>query len=324
MKKQIERTEYLNWLIIAINFEDIDFEHLTNYRLLYEYIKPLLLPDKMNYVFLDEIQHVDQFEKAVDSLFIKPNVDVYITGSNAYFMSGELATLLSGRYVELKMLPLSFKEFCSGLDNQELSKSEKFNLYTQIGSFPYITKFQHGKRESREYLRDIYNSILLKDVVARLKITDVTNLENITRFLLHNIGNKVSPTKIANTLKSQNKNVDQKTVTKYIRGLTDSLLIYEAVRYNIKGKQFLSTGSKYYTVDVGLRNMLVKGKDSDVGHILENIIYLELLRRGYSVYVGELDDGEVDLNHLRGYRIIILNICLHWMKSLELPTIMVF
>jgi len=334
MKKQIERTEYLNWLIqwkeqqivkvisgvrrcgkstmfdiffdyllqndvdenqiIAINFEDIDFEHLTNYRLLYEYIKPLLLPDKMNYVFLDEIQHVDQFEKAVDSLFIKPNVDVYITGSNAYFMSGELATLLSGRYVELKMLPLSFKEFCSGLDNQELSKSEKFNLYTQIGSFPYITKFQHGKRESREYLRDIYNSILLKDVVARLKITDVTNLENITRFLLHNIGNKVSPTKIANTLKSQNKNVDQKTVTKYIRGLTDSLLIYEAVRYNIKGKQFLSTGSKYYTVDVGLRNMLVKGKDSDVGHILENIIYLELLRRGYSVYVGELDDGEVD------------------------------
>jgi len=334
MKKQIERTEYLNWLIqwkeqqivkvisgvrrcgkstmfdiffdyllqndvdenqiIAINFEDIDFEHLTNYRLLYEYIKPLLLPDKMNYVFLDEIQHVDQFEKAVDSLFIKPNVDVYITGSNAYFMSGELTTLLSGRYVELKMLPLSFKEFCSGLDNQELSKSDKFNLYMQIGSFPYITKFQHGKRESREYLRDIYNSILLKDVVARLKITDVTNLENITRFLLHNIGNKVSPTKIANTLKSQNKNVDQKTVTKYIRGLTDSLLIYEAVRYNIKGKQFLSTGSKYYTVDVGLRNMLVKGKDSDVGHILENIIYLELLRRGYSVYVGELDDGEVD------------------------------
>ena len=177
----------------------------------------------------------------------------------------------------------------------EFSKNEKFNLYVENGSFPYILKYRHGKKETREYLRDIYNTVLLNDVVARLKIQDVNMLENVTKFMLHNIGNKVSPTKIANTLKSEGKSVDQKTVDRYIRGLTDSLMLYEATRYNIKGKQFLTTQSKYYTVDVGLRNILVKGKESDVGHILENIVYLELRRRGYEVYVGQLGDGgEVD------------------------------
>lgn len=291
--------------IIIINFEDVDYEHLKNYRLLYDYIKAQLLPDKMNYIFLDEIQHVEQFEKAVDSLFLKENCDVYITGSNAYFMSGELTTLLSGRYVELKMLPLSFKEFCSGLDekNHSLSNAAKFNLYMENGSFPYTLRFGDSKREAREYLRDLYNSVLLKDVVARHKILDVNSLENITKFMLYNIGNKVSPTKIANTLKSEGKSVDQKTVDKYIRGLTDSLMLYEAMRYNIKGKQFLTTQSKYYAVDIGLRNMLVKGKESDVGHILENIVFLELKRRGYAVYVGQLDDGEVDFVVIDGDQI---------------------
>ncbi len=282
--------------IHALNFEDIALEHLTNYRTLYDHIIPLLMPDKMNYIFLDEIQHVAQFEKVVDSLFLKPNCDVYITGSNAYFMSGELATLLSGRYVELKMLPLSFKEFCSGLpeDAQRLSKAKKFNLYLEIGSFPYTAQFAERKREAKEYLRDIYHTVLLKDIVARLKIPDVNSLENVTKFLLHNIGSRVSPRKIADTLKSQGKGVDQKTVDKYIRGLTDSLMLYEASRYNIKGRQFLTTQSKYYTVDVGLRNMLVRGQESDTGHLLENIVFLELKRRGYNVYVGQLDDGEVD------------------------------
>ena len=286
--------------IIEINFENVDFEELTHYQKLYHYLKPRLVSGRMNYIFLDEIQHVEQFEKVVDSLFIKENVDVYITGSNAYFMSGELATLLSGRYVELKMLPLSFEEFVTAYEERELSKTELFNLYVGIGSFPYISKYQIGQDEARMYLRDIYNSVLLKDVVARLKVTDVTALENITKFLMHNIGNRVSPTKIANTLKSQQKSVDSKTVDKYIRGLTDSLLLYEASRFNIKGKQFLSTQSKYYTVDIGLRNMLVKGKDSDLGHILENIVYLELLRRGYDVYVGDLEDGEVDFVAIHG------------------------
>lgn len=283
--------------IIMLNFEDVEYEELSDYRLLYDYIKALLLPDRMNYIFLDEIQHVEQFEKAVDSLFLKKNCDVYITGSNAYFMSGELATLLSGRYVELKMLPLSFAEFCAGLpeEKQVLTKSEKFNLYLELSSFPYILRYQYEQREAKEYLRDIYNTVLLKDIVARLHVSDVNMLENVTKFLFHNIGSRVSPTKIAATLKSQGKSIDQKTVDRYIRGLTDSLMFYEAVRYNIKGKQFLTQQNKFYTADVTLRNILVRGKASDVGHILENIVYLELLRRGYEVYIGQLDDGsEVD------------------------------
>ena len=304
---------YKDWLknsgvrseqIISINFEDIDFEQLTEYHSLYNHIKERLTPDKMNYIFLDEIQHVPQFEKAVDSLFLKENCDVYITGSNAYFMSGELATLLTGRYVELKMLPLSFKEFCSGLkESQSLNNVQKFNLYLKQSSFPYLTKYRNTEREVNNYLRDIYNSVLLKDIVARLKIADVTTLENVAKFLLHNIGNVASVSKIANTLKSQGKGADQKTVDKYLRGLTDSLLLYEAQRYNLKGKMFLSTNSKYYAVDISLRNMLVKGSESDIGHILENIVYLELKRRG-NVYAGQLDDGEIDFVAVKDSEIV--------------------
>ncbi|WP_313164645.1 ATP-binding protein [Sedimentibacter sp.] len=283
--------------IISLNFEDIEYEDLCDYRPLYDFIKMKLLPDKMNYIFLDEVQHVKEFEKAVNTLFLSENCDVYMTGSNAYFMSGELATRLSGRYTELKMLPLSFAEFYSGLseERQGLTKTEKFNLYLELSSFPYILRYNYGPKEAKEYLRDIYNTVLLKDIVARLRVSDVNTLENVTKFILHNIGNRVSPTKIAGTLKSQGKSVDQKTVDRYLRGLTDSLIVYEAVRYNIKGKQFLTQQNKYYAVDVTLRNILVRGKDSDIGHILENVVYLELLRRGHEVYAGQLDDGsEVD------------------------------
>lgn len=280
--------------IITINFEDIAYENLLDYKKLYQYITEHLHPSKMNYIFLDEVQHVNNFEKAVDSLFIKDNCDVYIIGSNAYFMSGELATLLSGRYVELKMLPLSFAEFCSGLSENSFSLQQKFNRYLEYSSFPYIIRFKLNQQETREYLLDIYHTVLLKDVVARLRISDVTMLENITKFMLHNVGNLVSPNKIANTMKSQGIKVDQKTIDKYLRGLTDSLLLYEVTRYNIKGKQYLSQQGKYYAVDIGLRNALVRGKESDIGHLLENVVYLELLRRGYQVYIGQLGDGEVD------------------------------
>lgn len=341
MDKRIDRPEYLDWLngwkekqiikvvsgvrrcgkstlfdifkdhlkengvdssqIISINFESIDYEPLSDYHALYEYISERLTQNKTNYIFLDEIQHVTQFEKAVDSLFLKENCDVYITGSNAYFMSGELATVLTGRYVELKMLPLSFKEFCTSVDNSEmLNNAQKFNKYLSQSSFPYLSKYRNTERETNDYLRDIYNSVLLKDIVARLKISDVTTLENITKFLFHNIGNPVSVAKIVNTLKSQGKGADQKTIGKYLHGLTDSLLLYEAPRYNLKGKMFLSTNSKYYAVDLTLRNMLVRGKDTDIGHILENIVYLELKRRGYEVYVGQFDDIEVDFVALKG------------------------
>lgn len=283
--------------IIGINFEDIEYENLLDYRELYSYIKKRLLPDKMNYIFLDEIQHVADYQKAVDSLFLRANCDIYITGSNAYFMSSDLATLLTGRYVELAMMPLSFKEFVDGLDadKQSISLQEKFNLYNQVGSFPYVLKYSYGIDEAKEYMRNIYNSILLNDIVKRLRVSDVNLLEGITRFLMHNIGNRVSLSAIANTLTSGQRKTDSKTVDKYLRGLTDSLLFYEARRYNIRGKEYLTTLSKYYTADLGLRNMLVKGSASDVGHIIENVVYLELRRRGYDVYVGQLDrDGEVD------------------------------
>ena len=283
--------------IISINFENIEFEDLLDYKSLYRYISERLLPGQKNYIFLDEIQHVVQYQKAVDSLFLKENCDLYLTGSNAYFMSGELATRLTGRYVELDMMPLSFKEFCEGLseERQVLSMQEKFNLYLTVGSFPYVLRYQYDMMDAREYMRSIYESILLNDIVKRYNIADANMLESITKFVMHNIGNRTSPTTIANTMTSNLRKIDAKTVDRYLRGLTESLMFYEARRYNIKGKEFLTTMNKYYVADIGMRNMLVKGKESDIGHILENIVYLELKRRGYEVYVGQLGpDGEVD------------------------------
>lgn len=282
--------------ILSLNFEDIAYEDLCDYRQLYAYISKRLLPDKMNYIFLDEIQHVKSFEKAVDSLFLKENCDVYLTGSNAYFLSGELATQLSGRYVELKMLPLSFQEFAEGVreNEKELSDTAVFERYLRCGSFPYILRFDLGEQEAREYMRDIYNTVLLKDIVARLKVSDVNILENVTKFMFHNIGSLVSPGKISNTLKSAGTKIDQRTVDKYLRGLTDSLLLYPVSRYNVKGRQLLTTQGKYYAVDTALRNMLVRGKESDVGHILENIVFLELYRRGFTAFVGQMEHGEID------------------------------
>lgn len=287
--------EVLHEQIIAINFENLDFEDLCDYKSLYKYIKSHLLPDKMNYIFLDEIQHVEDYQKVVDSLFLRENCDVYITGSNAYFMSGELATLLTGRYVELSMMPLSFKEFCEGLNNSNLSLIDKFNHYLAIGSFPYVLKYGYQESEAKEYINGIYNTILLNDIVKRLNIADVNMLESITKFMMHNIGNRTSPNKISNTMTSNHKKINPRTVDRYIRGLTDSLLFYEARRYNIKGKQFLTTMNKYYVCDIAMRNMLVRSQDSDIGHILENIVFLELKRRYKEVYVGQIgQNGEVD------------------------------
>jgi len=252
----------------------------------------------MNYIFLDEIQHVEQFEKAVDSLFIKKNVDLYITGSNAYFMSGELATLLTGRYIELKMLPLSFAEYCEGLKlykpGNTLSKAEKYALYTHESSFPYTLQLHGQQKDIREYLTGIYNSVLLKDIVARLKISDVMMLESVVRFVSDNIGNLLSTSRIANTMTSNGRKIDQKTVEKYIRGLTESLMVYQAKRYNIKGKQHLATLEKYYLADVSLRRFIFGTDKTGQGHILENVVYLELIRRGNEVFVGHMTNGEVD------------------------------
>ena len=290
--------------IISINFEDMDYEELTDYKKLYEYIKSKMIENKRNYIFLDEIQHVDKFEKVVDSLFIKENTDLYITGSNAYFMSSELATLLSGRYIELKMLPLSFKEYYQAkLEYEKLEQKENrmlktliqyYNEYIVNSSFPYTLQLDSDLKNIHEYLSGIYNSVLLKDIVARLKISDVMRLESVVKYIFDNIGNLTSLSKIGNTLTSMGRKTDVKTIEKYIRGLTDSLLVHEVSRYNIKGKEFLSTLSKYYVADLGLRHMILGNRNIDMGHILENVIYLELLRRKGNVYVGQFDKNEID------------------------------
>lgn len=288
--------------IISINFEDLEYEPLQEYHALHEYIVERLIPDIPMYVFLDEVQHVVQFEKVVGSLFIKPNVDIYITGSNAYFMSSDIATLLTGRYVQVEMLPLSFKEFHSAYSQQNLSDMDIYNLYIEHSSFPRLVHIEDDESID-EYLESILNTVVLKDIVTRLKITDVPLLLDIIKYLLANIGSLINPTKIANTLTSYGRKTDNKTVEKYLQGLKDGLLIYEVDRFDVKGKALLQRNAKYYVVDSAFRKFLLSRTDSDRGHILENIVYLELIRRGYRVYVGHLQNGEIDFVAKKPHRL---------------------
>ena len=288
--------------IISINFEDLEFEPLQEYHALHEYIVERLIPETPMYVFLDEVQHVPQFEKVVGSLFIKPNVDIYITGSNAYFMSSDIATLLTGRYVQVEMLPLSFKEFHSAYSQQNLSDMDIYNLYIEHSSFPRLVHVEDDESID-EYLESILNTVILKDIVTRLKITDVPLLLDIIKYLLANIGSLINPTKIANTLTSYGRKTDNKTVEKYLQGLKDGLLIYEVDRFDVKGKALLQRNAKYYVVDSAFRKFLLSRTDSDRGHILENIVYLELIRRGYRVYVGHLQNGEIDFVAKKPHRL---------------------
>lgn len=279
--------------IITINFEDLAYESLCEYHALYRYIMERMQADKINYIFLDEIQHVKNFEKVVDSLFIKDNADVYITGSNAYFMSGDLATLLTGRYVELSMLSLSFREFSQGMTG-DMSLSEQYNAYIRISSFPYALQFQDDSQAVEEYLSGIYNTILVKDTLRRMRSSDTMMVESLMKFLAANIGSLISPNKIANSMTSAGRKIDNKTVEKYLQGLKDSLLIYQADRFDVRGKQLLKINAKYYLVDPAFRRLLINDTGRDTGHILENVVYLELLRRGDKVYVGQLPRGEID------------------------------
>ena len=288
--------------IISINFEDLEFEPLHEYHALHEYIVERLILETPMYVFLDEVQHVPQFEKVVGSLFIKPNVDIYITGSNAYFMSSDIATLLTGRYVQVEMLPLSFKEFHSAYSQQNLSDMDIYNLYIEHSSFPRLVHVKDDESID-EYLESILNTVVLKDIVTRLKITDVPLLLDIIKYLLANIGSLINPTKIANTLTSYGRKTDNKTVEKYLQGLKDGLLIYEVDRFDVKGKALLQRNAKYYVVDSAFRKFLLSRTDSDRGHILENIVYLELIRRGYRVYVGHLQNGEIDFVAKKPHRL---------------------
>ena len=280
--------------IITINFEDMANESLRDPYALYKYLTDHLDEGEMTYIFLDEIQHVTDFEKVVDSLFIKDNVDLYITGSNAYFLSGEIATLLTGRYVQINMLPLSFKEFVEWHKQNDLftNDTDMFNEYLK-SSFPY-TLFVQDEQERMEYLQGIYSTIVLTDIVTRLKVRDVPVLERVIRTLFSDIGSAISISNIANTLKSAKLSADNKTIDRYVEGILNSLLMYKAKPYDIHGRSILRANSKYYAVDLGLRRLLLPDHQQDYGHIIENIVFLELKRRYPHVYVGRSNDLEVD------------------------------
>ena len=291
---------YINYLlqngvkqeqIIRLNLEDPVFYELDDYLKLYNYIKDKMKKDKMNYIFIDEVQNVKEFQKAVDGLYIQKNTDIYITGSNAYLLSGELATLLSGRYVEIKMLPLSFKEYRLALPDENIDRL--YQKYISRGSFPYTLKLEDVD-DIDMYIKGIYDSIVLKDIMARKNFQDMQMLQSIINFMLDNIGNLYSTNKIADTMTSNGRKISVHTVESYLTALTESFILYKATRYDVKGKQYLKTGDKYYVADLGLRYFLLGRKEQGRGHILENVVYLELSRRGYDVYIGKVDDCEVD------------------------------
>ena len=291
-REELMKSGVLEEQIITINFEDADNESFMDRKVLYTHIKERLLPSKMNYIILDEIQHVDEWQRVVDSLFIQKNCDVYITGSNAYLLSGELATLLSGRYVEIKMLPLSFAEYVSAL-NDKTDLSLKYRSYLTNSSFPYALELVKPN-DIRAYLDGIYNSVVLNDVVKRKKVADVSALESVIRFMFDNIGNITNPKNIADTMTSGGSKISSHTVVSYLEALCDSFILYKAGRFDIKGKQYLKTGEKYYVADIGLRYYLLGSQKADMGRSLENIVYLELLRRGYDVRIGKIENNEVD------------------------------
>lgn len=287
--------------IIAVNFEALEFEELLDYKKLYAYIVDKIVPDKKNYVFLDEIQMVNDYQKAVDSLFIRDNIDIYITGSNAYLLSGELATLLSGRYVEINMLPLSFAEYRSA--KTDGSDDAAFADYLRLGGLPYIVMLDDANEKADTYLEGIYNTIIIKDIEERQKrkdkvgkrnINDIALLKNIARFLASSVGNPVSIKSISDYITSSGRKVSQNTVSEYVSALVEPYIFYPVERYDVEGKQLLKQNQKYYISDLGLRRYMVTKKNYDLGFSLENVVYLELKRRGYRINIGKVGSTEVD------------------------------
>ena len=287
--------------IISINFEDLDYEYLLDYKALYAYIRERLCPDKMTYIFLDEIQKVDSFQKAVDSLFIKENTDIYITGSNAYLLSGDLATLLTGRFVEISMFPLSFAEY---LECTRETGEQALASYMKFGGFPYLSQMENTAEKVDIYLEGIYNTVVVKDIEDRQlrknsdpnrrKITDITLLKTVARYLASVVGSPVSVKRVSDYLISSGRKVSPNTVDDYMEALREAFIFYPVERFDINGKQLLKVNRKWYIVDLGLRNHILPKKQYDLGFSLENIVFFELLRRGYRVNVGKNSDSEVD------------------------------
>lgn len=302
--------QYQEWLkgsgvsdeqIVTINFEELEYEELQDYKKLYAYLKNRLCKGKMTYIFLDEIQKVSAFEKVVDSLYVKPQVDLYVTGSNAYLLSGDLATLLTGRYVEIKMLPLSFYEF---LEVTGSGQEQGLSEYMRDGGLPYVAVMDRTPEKVDTYLEGIYNTVIVKDIEDRQarkesdsdkrKINDILLLKTIARYLASIVGNPVSIRSITDYFISNGRKISPNTVSDYVEALTESFIFYPAERFDIIGKQLLKANRKMYIVDLGLRNHILPRRQYDLGFSLENIVYFELLRRGYRVMIGKVGSTEVD------------------------------
>ena len=288
--------------IIAINFEELEYEELCDYKKLYEYIKARLSSDKTTYIFLEEIHKVTYFENVVDSLYVKQGTDIYITGSNAYMLSGDLATLLSGRYVEISMLPLSFAEY---LQVNSKDKDSAFADYMRYGGMPFIATAEKTEEKISTYLEGIYNTVIVKDIEDRQKrkewdnsdtgrITDISLLKTVAKYLSSVIGSLVTVRSITNYLVSSGRKISPNTVSDYVNALTESFIFYQVERFDIVGKQLLKTNTKYYMVDLGIRNLILPKKSYDIGFSVENVVYFELLRRGYKVSVGKYGNTEID------------------------------
>ena len=297
----LKENEVTDEQIVSVNFEELEYEELLDYKKLYQYLKERLVSGKTTYIFLDEIQKVSSFEKVVDSLYVKPNVDLYITGSNAYMLSGDLATLLTGRYVEIKMLPLSFGEF---LSMTGLEPEQGFPEYLRSGGMQYIATMNRTDEKVSTYLEGIYNTVIVKDIEDRQarkesdpskrKITDIALLKTIAKYLASVIGNPVSVRSITDYLISNGRKISPNTVNDYVEALTESFIFYPAERFDIVGKQLLKANRKMYIVDLGLRNHILPRRSYDLGFSLENMVYFELLRRGYKVTIGRVGNTEVD------------------------------
>lgn len=295
--KEISKTTSENQ-ISFFNFEMLENEDITDYHNLHTVLKERIQEEKMNYIFLDEIQLVEKFEKVVDSLFILPNVDIYLTGSNASMLSSEIATLLSGRYIEINILPFSFIEFQTAY--KEKFSNESFDLptlytkYITFGGFPYLHNIYEKNEAIKDYISGLYSTIVLKDIQQRKKIVDTILLEKIVKFALVHTGNLLSPKKICDTFVSSGRKTSSATIDNCLSALCETYLFYKLNRYDIRGKETLKTLEKYYAVDMGLRFFMLGARGGDEGHILENIVFLELLRRGYELSVGKIDDMEID------------------------------
>ena len=282
--------------IISINFEELEYEDLQDYKKLYQYIKDRLVENKMMYIFLDEIQNVPSYEKVVDSLHVKENIDIYITGSNSYIFSGQLATYLSGRYIEIPVLPLSFKE----VYNPQTDKEEAFQKYIKTGGFPYIHQIQLLNEQIDMYLEGIYNTVIVKDIEERINrknsksVTDIALLKAISKYLSSVVGSPVSIRSITNYFKSNERTTSPNTISNYVEALCESYLYYPVEVMDVSGKEVLKSNKKYYIVDPGIRNYILPKQFYDLGFTIENIVYLELLRRRYNVNIGRNGRTEVD------------------------------